>query len=228
MQNFRLTVAICGLLIALIVSTETSKAAQVAVGDARIAFAPPQGYCELDRREPLDAGFMDAMGKAMGAGIHVLSAFADCTQLSIWRRGLLSHLDDYGFFTTTADAETRTFRAPRAAVIRAVTRQLSDLDLHAEADAVRRRSAGATTARLGDTRPLGVLHTDADAVYYGMVAQVTTAEGRAREALQIGATTLIKGKLVSYLLYGEFRGPPSVETLLARQRTNMDRLIAAN
>jgi hypothetical protein len=40
--------------------------------------------------------------------------------------------------------------------------------------------------------------------------------------------TLIRGKLVSYVLYGEFEGRASVEAMLGRQRADLDRLIAAN
>jgi hypothetical protein len=57
---------------------------------------------------------------------------------------------------------------------------------------------------------------------------VPTDEGRSLDSLEVGAMTLIKGKVVSYLLYGEFRGRTSVDAMLAVQRRNMGALIAAN
>jgi len=61
-----------------------------------------------------------------------------------------------------------------------------------------------------------------------MVAEVVSGYGRARDAVEVSAMTLIKGKLVSYLLYGAFQGKASVDRMLALQRSNMDRLIAGN
>lgn len=80
---------------------------------------------------------------------------------------------------------------------------------------------------VGRLERLGVFHAAA-AVYYGMVAEVVPGDGRARDAVEVGAMILIKGKLVSYLLYGAFQGKASVDRMLALQRSNMDRLIAGN
>jgi hypothetical protein len=119
---------------------------------------------------------------------------------------------------------------PRAAVVRSLARQLRAVppDLDLEAEEVNRRGAESGDVRLGRLDRLGVLHADDSAVYFGMVAEVISGDGRVRDAVEVGAMTLIKGKLVSYLLYGEFRGKASVDQMLGLQRSNMDRLIAGN
>jgi hypothetical protein len=75
---------------------------------------------------------------------------------------------------------------------------------------------------------LGVLDDDDRGVYYGLVTAVETPEGNPRDALEVSAMTLIRGKLLSYVLYGEFAGRPSIDAMLGRQRADLDRLIAAN
>jgi hypothetical protein len=204
-------------------SVADARASQIDVGGAKLAFAPPKGHCELDRKVPSDAAYLDAMAGAMGTETRILAAFAACDQLAVWRKGLLTFFRDYGFLTVARSDERRQLGEARPAIMRALARELRKAD--AEGDA---GPDGPQARELGRIDHLGVLHSDDDAVYYGMVTEVATPEGRVRESVELGAMTLIKGKLVSYLLYGEFAGRPSVDKLLGRQRTNMDRLIAAN
>ncbi len=204
-----------------ILSLADVRASQIDVGGARVDFVPPKGYCELDRKNVQDAAYMDAMAGAMGSGVRILATFAACDQLAVWRKGLLTFFRDYGFLTVARSDERRHLGEARPAIMRALARELRKADAAAVEDAPQ-------APELGRTDHLGVLHSDDNAVYYGLVTEVATPEGRVREALELGAMTLIKGKLVSYLLYGEFAGRPSVEAMLGRQRTNMDRLIAAN
>lgn len=203
-------------------------AAAIALGDTEIAFSPPPGYCTFDPAEPLDAEFVDVMEQALGTDTRILAAFAECTQLSVWRKGLISSLQDYGFLTTQRTDEAHHMPEPRRAVVATLARALAQADIEAEANRVRERGEGLTAARLGQTERLGVLHADGDAVYFGLVAAVATAEGRVHDALEIGAMTLLNGRIVSYLLYGAFAGAPSVEAMLAVQRQNMARLIGTN
>ena len=201
-------------------SLADARASQIDVGGAKVAFVPPQGYCELDRKNAADAEYLDAMAGAMGSEVRILAAFADCDQLIVWRKGLLTFLRDYGFLTVARSDERRQLSEGRPVIMRALAHQLRKADAEATPDKSQRE--------LGRTDHLGVLHSDDDAVYYGLVTEVATPEGRVRKSVELGAMTLIKGKLVSYLLYGEFAGRKSVDALLGRQRTNMDRLIAAN
>jgi hypothetical protein len=212
--------AALGSLLLLLAAAE-APAGQIAVGDARVAFNPPAGHCELDRSQPQDVEFIESMASAMGSGVRILSTFAQCEQLGVWRKGLLTYLRDYGFLTVARSDERHSVTDARAPVMRALARELRRADAESEDDAPR-------PGELGRVDHLGVLHADDKAVYYGQVVDVETPEGLPRGSVELGAMTLIKGKLVSYLLFGEFRGRPSVEALLGQQRTNMDRLIAAN
>lgn len=224
MRRFPKLLAVVVLLLLRCVASAAS--ATLDVGDARIVFVPPQGHCELDAREPLDARFIARMAEALGPELRILAAFADCTQLSVWRKGLTSRIRDYGFVTTLREDEGRSLAAPRAEVVKALAGEFARLDAASvQADAARPAEAAGSAAGI---RPLGVLHADAQAVYYGLVGRVPTDEGRSLDSLEVGAMTLIKGKVVSYLLYGEFRGRTSVDAMLAVQRRNMGALIAAN
>jgi hypothetical protein len=213
-------IAIFGSLL-LLFSLSRAEAGQIAVGDARVAFAPPAGHCELDRSQPQDAEFIDSMATAMGSGVRILSTFARCDQLAVWRKGLLTYLRDYGFLTVARSDERRSVADARPAVMHALAREMRRADAESQ-------NEPALPGELDRTDHLGVLHADDKAVYYGQINDVETPEGLQRGSLELGAMTLIKGKLVSYLLFGEFAGRPSVDALLGQQRTNMDRLIAAN
>lgn len=206
--------AVGSLLLFLVFSQ--AYAGQIAVGEARVAFAPPAGHCELDRKEARDALFVDAVEQAMGPETRVLAAFAACDQLAVWRQGLLTYLRDYGFLTVARADERRTIADSRPAIVRALANAL--------------RGSQPTAAASDEPRidHLGVLHADDRAVYYGLVAEVETPDGRMRDALEVSAMTLIRGKLLSYVLYGEFAGRASIDAMLGRQRADLDRLIAAN
>jgi hypothetical protein len=199
----------------LLLSLSQARAGQIAVGDASVAFNPPAGYCELDRREARDALFVDGVRQAMGPEVRVLAAFAKCEQLQVWRKGLLTYLRDYGFLTVARDDERRTITDGRPTIVRALAKAM--------------RAANAETSGDGSgIDHLGVLHEDDRGVYYGLVMEVETPEGNLRGALEVSGMTLIRGKLLSYVLYGEFAGRPSIEAMLGRQRADLDRLIAAN
>jgi hypothetical protein len=192
----------------------TAQAGQIVVGEARVAFTPPAGYCELDRKESRDALFVDAIADAMGQETRILAAFAACEQLAVWRKGLLTYLRDYGFLTVARADEARTVTDGRPAILRALATAL--------------RAASPEVSDQPGIDHLGVLHADDRAVYLGLVTEVETPEGRLRGALEVSAMTLIRGKLVSYVLYGEFAGRASIDAMLGRQRADLDRLIAAN
>lgn len=204
-----------GSLLLLLVSLSNAQAGQIPVGDANVAFAPPPGYCELDSSEGRDALFVDGVKQAMGSEVRILSAFAACEQLKPWRKGLLTYLRDYGFLTVARADERRTITDGRATIVRALAKAMR-----------------ATNAETSSDEPgidhLGVLHADDRGVYYGLVMEVETPEGNPRGALEVSAMTLIRGKLVSYVLYGEFAGRASVDAMLGRQRADLDRFIAAN
>jgi hypothetical protein len=200
----------------LSLSFSAAQAGQIAVGEARVAFAPPAGYCELDSKQSRDTLFVDAVAGAMGPETRILAAFAACDQLAVWRKGLLTYLRDYGFLTVARADEARTIRDSRSDVMGALAQALRT---------VSPEPAAADQARIDH---LGVLHQDDRGVYYGLVAQVETPEGEVRDALEVNAMTLIRGKLVSYVLYGEFAGRASIDAMLGRQRADLDRLIAAN
>jgi hypothetical protein len=215
--TLRRIAAFGSLLLLLLVSMSSARAGQIAVGDAKVAFAPPPGFCELDRNEGRDALFVDGVKQAMGPEVRILSAFAACEQLKPWRKGLLTYLRDYGFLTVARADERRTITDRRPVIVRALAQALRATE-----------PAAAEPGDLGRIDHLGVLHADDSAVYYGLVTEVETPDGRLRDALEVSGMTLIRGKLVSYVLYGEFEGRASVEAMLGRQRADLDRLIAAN
>jgi hypothetical protein len=192
-----------------------AQAGQIAVGEASVAFAPPAGHCELDRKEARDALFVRNVAEAMGPETRILAAFAACDQLAVWRKGLLTYLRDYGFLTVARADESRTVTDGRPTIVRALAKAM--------------RAVSAETSNDGPgIDHLGVLDEDDRGVYYGLVTAVETPEGTPRDALEVSAMTLIRGKLLSYVLYGEFDGRPSIDAMLGRQRADLDRLIAAN
>ena len=204
-----------GSLLLFLVSMSGAHAGQIAVGEAQVAFAPPPGYCELSRSEGRDALFVDGVTQAMGPEVRILSAFASCEQLQPWRKGLLTYLRDYGFLTVARADERRTITDGRPTIVRALAKAM-------------RATNAETTGDEPGIDHLGVLHEDDRGVYYGLVMDVETPEGNPRGALEVSGMTLIRGKLLSYVLYGEFAGRPSIDAMLGRQRADLDRLIAAN
>ena len=194
-----------------------------------LALPAPNGYCELTRTDPADREML-AITEQMNAGHNrVLGVFTDCSQRAAMRRkGAV--LTDHAIYLSPVSADGLPPSMKRSEFLNLVAGELENTDAFERAeDIVRDRLSEADAAiSLQDLVNLGPLYRDHSALYTGVLTR--TEQGGAGidvTAVVIGLT-LVAGQVVSLNLSAPYEGQPTIDRLLADQRRNIDRLIAAN
>jgi hypothetical protein len=217
--------AIAGLAI---VSSGIARDAQV--GSATLILPPPEGFCEMTEEDPSDARMLHAIaGMLAGVQIEPLVMSADCSQLEAWRVGLRPLLDDFAQYQTPIPTKNSSF--PRAesikgfcTTIRAQGNSLAGMtdDLNSRLEKV------IQNARFNEMSFLGVLAEDADACYFGLLQKVRTEVGTEKSQMAVTAVTVLKGKVVNYVVYTAYQNADTVTAALARHQRNVAAMLAAN
>jgi hypothetical protein len=218
-------------IVAGLVFVSAGVAKDFQVGSATIALLSPEGYCELSEQQPADARVINLIDDLVaGTQNELLAVSADCGQLQAWRAGKLQTLDDYAQVQTPisgrdADvhrAETvkelcASMRAEGGKTIAAAT-----LDLNTRVE------AAVKGGKFNETGFLGVLAEDAGVCYFGLLAKNRTEGGVEETQVVVSATTVVKGRVVSYSLHTLYHGPDTATATLARHRRNVQALLVAN
>jgi hypothetical protein len=228
----RITIAAAASL--AIVGSAAAKEARI--GSTTLTLPSPGGYCEMTDKDPSDARAMKAIGDALAATKNeMLSMAADCSQLEAWRAAKVPALDDYIQFQVPTDASAADVPSniSRAAAVKELCanvrgeagKALSD----AAPDIKARMETAVKGAKFNEPSFLGVLAEDASACYYGLLQKLRTEVGTEKTQLTVAALTVVKGKVVTYLLYTVHRdGADTVTAALGRHQRNVPALLAAN
>jgi hypothetical protein len=211
-----------------IVSSGIAKDAQI--GAATLTLPPPDGFCEMTEDDPSDARMIQAIsGMLASAQVEALVMSADCTQLESWRGGVKPLLDDFAQYQTAIPTKNSDF--PRAESIKgfctAMRAQGGNMAGMTD-DLNKRLNAVLENAKFNEMNFLGVLAEDADACYFGLVQKVRSEIGTEKTQVGMTATTVIKGKLVNYVVYTTYQNADTVTEALARHKRNVAALLAAN
>ncbi|MEZ5667717.1 MAG: hypothetical protein R3F55_09865 [Alphaproteobacteria bacterium] len=100
-------------------------------------------------------------------------------------------------------------------------------DVAARANSALQATASGDGVSLSDAAVLGVLGRDENAIYTGIVLQVDMPDYSDRVA-GAAALTLVRGHVVTYVLYDSFVDESTFATLVARLQPVMAGLVAAN
>jgi hypothetical protein len=190
----------------------------------------PEGFCALSRQQPADARMIDALsGMLAGAQISMLGISADCHQLEAWRTGK-QLLKDFAQYQAPAPENRSDFsrsdwvKAYCEAMRAEHEKSLAGLT----ADVNGRMAAAKVPAKLNEMTSLGVLAEDSDACYTGMLQKVVNQAGSGTTQVAVTAGTLVKGQIVTYILYAAYRDLSSLNAALDRHKRNVAALLAAN
>jgi len=199
---------------------------QFRIGETQFIFTVPPGYC-------LPSGESSKMA-AQVAGLDSvnvthISAYK-CEQLRAWEQHRTS-VRDYALLKSPKGAATKKWgdnRQKLIAQLRDTLKAISGETTYAVQDDFRRRMEQAFVGlSVGDSKDLGVIDSDGDAVYIAGVESFR-AEGKTSRILWIGAMTFVKQKAVSYALYTEYQGENTVVNLLDMLKTQLRAFIAEN
>ncbi len=208
-------------------------AAQTAQSAARpgpgVELPIPAGHCPLDAGNPADRDIITLTEQINQGRNDVLGMFADCGELADLRAEGRP-LANYGGFLTPLVAGAEALDMPRADFLEAIARVFREQDPFAAITAEMRQRVEQANLSLEveDMAGLGLVHEDDAAVYTGVVQKVVLEDGRSLRVAAITGITLLRGHPISLNLFAPYEDPATVERLLAAQRHNLQRLVAAN
>lgn len=205
----------------------------VKVGTSTITFVAPPGYCELEQGQANDARLLTSIrGMVEPAGNSLLSASADCKQLTDWRTGarpLLSDMTQYQTIKVWMDRELpeggqavvkESCAKLRAEGEKRVSNMLPDVQSRA-AEVIK-------GMKVDEIRFLGVLDENPGVCYAALLQKFRAQNDADVTQLAIYATMFVKGKAIYYYLYLPYAGADSVAAALAVHKKNVAAFIAAN
>jgi hypothetical protein len=222
--------AALGLLFALALPALTKDAR---IGTSTINLTLPSGYCELVESQPGDARMLSTLKDMLtAAGNQLLSISADCQQLSEWRTGKRSLLDDTAQYQTlisliNADAP----KSPDEAVKQtcASMREEGEKMLTEMLPDVRSRAERMITGlKVNEMRFLGIVAEEPNACYAAMLQKFRTQVGTDKTQITVFVTTYVKGKIVYYYLFSPYVNANTITTMLAKHKSNLTAFQGAN
>ena len=151
----------------------------VFVGNAKLELPTPPDACFLDLTHPYDARFIGVMQELNRGANLVLAAFTNCQELVNVRRQSQLALENYGMVLAPIGQPGETITADRAAFLDAVAGAIGEEDLFQEVmPGVRKRlESFLPEISIGESRSLGVIGRDSEAVYLGLMMRVSAASG---------------------------------------------------
>src|SRR5215467_5459882 len=164
------------LVAALLAISCGASARDMKLGSVTVDLAAPRGYCELIDSNASDTRILQTIRTALGSENELLAMYADCTQLSDWRKGARQLLDDYVQYQTTPALKGATVEA--AGTIKDACKSVRDMAGQSLNETVtelnKRISTTASTAKVNEVKFIGVAAEDDTACYAAMLQKLTT------------------------------------------------------
>lgn len=190
----------------------------------------PAGYCKFTRESQLEIELVRMQDTAQAGKNRVLLLFGDCAQLKKIRAGALARIANYGMYLSPL-AGGKMMAVPaslsRANALREIAASLPALDM---AQIEKDSSARTSSMGVGMEKPvMGLLETDANAVYAGMGATYTDqASGFKGRVNGVIVMTVLQTTVVTQNLYEPAGTGAPFQRLLKAQKENARLLIEAN
>ena len=200
-----------------------ASAAPVTAAGVVLELPPPPEMCLLDVAHPVDKTLFQRVVVATRGSSEVLAAFAECAELKRLRAGTedVSHWGQY--LRPTPPGAAPRVTASRAVFVRGVADGLTKLTFASSLEKASKQLAEGGV-KMGSV-PLGLLHSDSDAVFFGLFAYYGDVEV---PSTLVTAMTVVKQVPVSINLYAPGASPQSAAQLLTQQKANLQALLRAN
>jgi hypothetical protein len=213
----------------LLATASKAMAGQAALGDVSVNLPPPAGFCELSDSKPADTRMLSIMRELLSqSGDKLLAASADCEQLAGWRTARRPLLDDYAQYQVEL---AQIDRAPdesiqqACATLRAEDSKILPNELP---DIKARIAAVLKKVKINQSAFIGVLAEEPRACYAGLILQIHTEAGIDKTQLTLFAVTAVKNRRVFVYRFMMHTGPDSVDSGLAKLKSDVAAFYAAN
>jgi hypothetical protein len=192
----------------------------------QIEFFLPLGYCFLDESQPAEKILVDNT-VAMNQGSNELIAyFAPCNDLVAYRVGAIDLLSEYGIiFLPLVNGGFEASPVPRAESLPQIAATIPALDEAALLELERQASQQGIT--VSGTQFLGLIGQDANALYAGLLAEVSDGTTSYPTAGLL-AITQLQDIVLTVNLYRPYRSNADIVALLSEAESYVAQLVSAN
>lgn len=205
---------------------------RVTLGSTPFWLEPPSGHCFLDAKHPADARLHGVLQRIFSTDIRLIGGFADCEQLKAWRSGKRKTLRDYGkFLTPLAVLDKRAAGSPRklvATMCNTMRTQGGEFSLKGRRRLKAQFERALASAKMNESRSLGVIDEDSHACYFGMLQKLRTESGEVKTQIDVSVAAIISGKMIYSNLYAALENDGTLRELLDRQKASIARNVAGN
>jgi hypothetical protein len=202
----------------------------VSVAGQDVVLTLPKGSCALDPLHGSDFAVLHQLERLHRGRNTLLMAYGTCASIERARKGKGKPVVEGQFL---APHEGRTGprvidEYTRADVVREVAAALPQIpwtDVARTTDEALRKQGGAL---LSDVKPLGVLHEDSEAVFFGVLLSGAGPDGKMQTVVGVVGTTLVNKVMITLNAYRAYNGENSVTALLKEHRRTVRDFIATN
>ncbi len=203
---------------------------RVDIAGKQVALYIPDGFCLMDKKNPVDLLFLQAVQGVFKRSHKLLAAFADCGEQKAWRSGRRPYLDSFGQYITPLSGMNQNIGVSRpimaAAVCKQMERMSGTLKKQISKDVKKRMEKQVEGAKFTDMKLLKGNHSDENACYFSSRQNIRTPTGSSKTIAGVSAITLIGGKIVQINLYDRYKNDETFASLFRDQRHNITSLLA--
>lgn len=194
----------------------------------QVEFFLPMGYCYLDESQQAEKAIVDNIVQMNVGQNDLIAYFAPCNDLIAYRAGAIPTLNEYGIvFVPLANGTFQAAPGSRAETLPQIAASMPGLDENLLAQIEQEVNQNPSGATLSGTQFLGLINQDVNAIYAGMVAQVSDGQTTTPAAGVLGITQL-QDIVFTINLYREYHSNADIVALLTEATTYAAELVAAN
>jgi hypothetical protein len=208
-------------------SANVANSRDAKVGDTTVSVSPPAGFCEVDKTNKVDSGWLTSMTNLLkGSGVFTIAAFPDCGDLKKARQSehfITSKVVFSAPFSGIGNASSETL-STTCDELR--TKKYSDEDKAEVAKTIKEFSNGNS---LTDSVGLGVVEeTKGEVCYVATLQKVKTQAGELHPLLALYAVTYLRSNLLFLYQWTPYVDATSIPTALANLKIIYSEFASAN
>jgi hypothetical protein len=166
-----------------------------------ISLLTPQGYCDLDPANAVDASVLKDLQQAFAEREQLLRAAVECAQLDAWRKP--PQLVDFTLSLVVSgwkfEDTMHSFRVglPER-LCRTVREEIGQAVTESKDDVGRRITAVWPRLKTRESKLIGVIDEETAACYVVVLERAQTDTGKPTSVLYVRATAVIKGRVLQF------------------------------
>ena len=206
----------------------------VLVGPHQVSIPLPIGHCILQEHNSVHYRLLKYLKDANEGLNKLLYASADCEQLKNWELGRVL-LNDFTNVLAPISSVNKKFDIRSDQYVSMMNQMYAEQGIETFENKIGSWEDKANhllkemgRSKIDETKLLGILSSDRNALYLGMIQKLTTETGGKKIQAGIVALLSVNGKVISMNLYTEYRGTATVNQLLNEVKDWASRVQDAN